>query len=477
MRTQGSTLAGTIAIWVLFFSFSSAYALAETTPCPHEWTHALKLNDRGGDVLALQKFLNLDSDTVVATTGPGSPSYETNRYGGKTADAVRRFQEKYRAEILEPQKLASGTGRVGEATRAKLNLLCAVANVSDQVSATASASPKGITIPDILTISDSGQPESSIAPNGAGVNFTTITLTAGNNNVTVRSVTVERVGMASDSAFATIALNGEDGLQIGNQLAFDSNHRAVFKTPFVVRAGTSQTLTVVGYMAADLTNYAGQTPILQISALDASSPIMGQLPLKGSVQIVNSSLVIGGATGMLSPLDPNGARNRYIGEHDVIFSAIRMTANSVEDVTLSYMIWNQSGTASASDMVNIVTIAGATSSPAIVQADGRTYISMFDPAVVIPKGQSIDVLVKGDLKTTGAGRTVQFDLFDNTDDEGTGGNTYGFGVPFVPSGNTAVSGNSVFITSDGTTDGTAGTPFFAGSVTTITGGTATYVGK
>ncbi len=480
-----ASIAATLT-FVAFVVYAPVVLAQAAPPCPFVWMQNLKVGSTGTDVLKLQQFLNASPDTIVSTTDAGSPGNETTRYGKLTAKAVAKFQEKYAASILAPAGLTSGTGAAGAFTRAQLNALCSVAATSAapsesgaNVAAAAGASATTSTQEaDTLTVSDPGQPAAGIAPAGAGVNFISVTLTAGSKDVTVNNVTVERVGSASDQAFAAIALTDSSTyLQIGNQYPLNANHIVEFKTPFIIPAHTSQTFTIVGYMAANLTNYDGQMPLLQIRSITASSPVVGTFSLRGSPQTANNSLVVGGVTVALSPLDPNSVTTHYINEKGLVFSAIRMTANSPEDVSLSYMIWYQSGTAGSHDLANVVTVVGTTSYPAIPSADGKTYISIMNPAVIIPKGHSTDISIQGDLLPSGANRTVEFDLTDNTDDEGTGGNTYGFGVGVVPSGNTASSGNSVFLTSDGSTSGTSLTPFFSGSVTTISGGAIISVSR
>jgi hypothetical protein len=77
---------------------------------------------------------------------------------------------------------------------------------------------------------------------------------------------------------------------------------------------------------------------------------------------------------------------------------------------------------------------------------------------------------------SGVNRTVKFDI-RKSGNVALLGNSYGYYVLIYPGGSTATSGNSIFITSDGTTDGSEGRPFFSGSVVTINGGTFTGVGK
>lgn len=460
---------------------ASAASLGSQNICLHAWNRTLTLGAYGSDVHALQQFLNVDPQTTLTPLGLGSPGHETNFYGAHTASAVARFQKKY---------TIAATGSLDMLTRAIMNALCtasaATAYSTTTTAAlsttaaptTATSTAVSTTTDDALTVSDPGQPLSSLAPAGSGsVPFISITLAAGNKDVTVNSIAVRRIGIGTDGAFANIALNDPSGFQIGNLVSFDSNHTTLFKQPFTIPAHTSETVAVVGNMANDLSNFVGQKPNLQIDSIHASSPIVGAFPFVGSPQTLNNTLVIGGALATVSPFDPNTPTNHYIGDTGVRFSGIRITANSQEDITLSSIIWNQIGTAAADDLAHVTTFANGTSSSTTIRPDGKTYVSIFNPVIVIPKGQSVDVYIQGDLGTTGANRTVEFDIYDNTDDVSLTGNTYGFGVGLSPSGNTAATGHSVFITSDGTTGGNTGTPFFAGSVLTIKGGSASYIGK
>lgn len=467
---------------VLFIALFSSASADTSSVCPYSWERNLKAGSTGADVLALQKFLNSSLETRISDTGAGSPGYESDFFGTRTKLAVIKFQEKYASEILTPNDLVKGTGTAGASTRAKLNSLCVAPAISQTNPPSLDAGMAQVTSAvsaqdDVLTLSDPGQPDSSIAPANAAMAFLSFTLTAGENGVTVRTVTIRRAGLGSDAPFSSIGLYGEDGLQIGNIKSFNGKHEALLNEPFVILANTTQKFDVYVNTAADLTNYDGQRPHLELVSIDASSPVAGILPLRGSPQTINASLVVGSAVAQRSSYDPANATTRYINDKNIRFSGIRMTADSKEDLTLSNIIWRQNGTTGSGDISNVVTVVNGKSYPTTVRK-GKDYISFFDPGIVIKKGESIDVYIQGDVDYTGANRTVKFDINDNTDDVSLSGNTYGLGVGVSPDSNTDVAGvESAFITSDGTTDGTAGTPFYSGSTVTISGGAETSIGK
>ena len=448
---------------------------ASAIPCPYAWTNNLKVGSRGEDVMSLQKFLNSYPDTSIADTGPGSAGNETYLFGGLTKKAVIKLQEKYASDILVPNGLTKGTGIVGAATRAKLNELCANVSANDASAPSAAVSAAQPTASSSeLTVTATDQPDYTLAPAGAiYVPFTRATLTAGSSDVAVNSMTVERIGPSADAAFIALDLFVDDAYQSTAYL--HSNHRATFADPFTIPAGSAVEVSVTGEMAVDLTDYDAQMASFKIVAIDASTTVTGALPVSGTFQTLNNSLAIGSVTASLSPYDPNGARTRYITDTGIIFSGIRLSVNSAENVKLNSITWDQSGSASASDFKNVETVVGDKSYSAESE-DGRYFTSTFPDGIVLNKGDNLDVYVRGDLTGTGANRNVRFDIHYPTDVDLVG-QMYGYGIYLVPGDNTATEGNSVFFTTDGTTDGDSLVPFFVGSVTTISAGAATSISR
>lgn len=82
-----------------------------------QFSSDLKLSSRGKEVEELQKCLAKDPE--IYPTGE-----ITGFFGNLTKEAVIKFQEKFKKEILEPWGFNKGTGIVSKTTREKLNEIC-----------------------------------------------------------------------------------------------------------------------------------------------------------------------------------------------------------------------------------------------------------------------------------------------------------------------------------------------------------------
>lgn len=419
-------------------------AAAETCPAVER---SLRLGSTGADVSALQAYLEIEP--------------QTGYYGPRTFAAVSAFQSAHGLEAI---------GIIGPRTRATLSAACAAsATRAAEASSVASATT---TVP--FSISRAEQPADTIAPHSAlYIPFTAFELAAGAEDVEVRSITVERIGPAQDQAFDYLSLLDEEGGEAAYGY-LDSNHRVVFRPGITIPAGETHTFTVAGNMVSDLSSYDGQVAGFAIVAVDASQPLAGTLPLSGTFQRIVSSLTIGSATMVRGGLDPATARTNVFGEA-MNFSSVRVYADSIEDVRLDGITWRQSGTAGPNDIGPVHVYAGDV--VALSTADDRSYTAEFPGGIVIPKGQSIEIYVRATPLAAAANRTVRFDLQGSTD-VWLSGLTYGYGIAPYPTGNTDVEGTtSAFLTSDGTTDGDALTPYYAGSPVSVTSGTFNYIGR
>lgn len=416
------------------------FVSAGSTQCSYTWQSSLRIGSTGAAVSALQQFL------AVSPTG---------YFGKQTAAAVSAFQTNHGI---------SQTGTVGPLTRSALNAACIVP--------VASAPEPAASVP--FSILLAVQPAQTLAPEGAlYVPFTSFTLVAGDEDVDVTKLIATRIGPAQDQAFEYVSLLDESGSEVTYGY-IQADHTVTFRDTFTVPAHETHTYTIAGNMKYDLTDYDGQVAGFSVTALEANVPVQGVLPIRGTLQGINASLPIGSATLMRSGLDPASNTTRVFGNTPITFSAIRLTAGSLEDLRLTSMIWRQAGSAGEHDLSDVQIIAGDRSVPAT--ADGRDYYADFPGGILIPKGTSLDISIRGSLLPAASQRTVQFDITYSTDIF-LRGTMYGYGIAPYPESNTDVAGaQSAFLTTDGTTDGDALTPFYAGSTVTVTSGAAVYIG-
>ncbi|HVM73302.1 MAG TPA: peptidoglycan-binding domain-containing protein [Candidatus Paceibacterota bacterium] len=427
----------------------------------YTFTQNLKMGATGGQVMWVQQFLNNHGFTVAAS-GAGSPGNETSFFGPATMKAVVAFQNANASAILAPVGLTTGNGNWYAGTRAQANAMCAGSTTGSTGTGTGTTSyGPGI------TVSAGVQPANSLAPALANrVPFTTFTLT--NNSgaaVTISGITVQRTGLAADAAFAGVELLDQNGIQLGTSRTFNSNHQAVIGTPWTLNAGQSATYTVAGNMgtATVEAGYAGQVAGVTVVGVNTTVPVSGSLPISGAQQTINSTLTIGTATAISSSYDPNSYRTQSIGTTGITFSAVRLTAGSAEDEKLYSVTWNQTGSAGTTDIGNLMTVVNGTSYPVTADSTGKYYTSTFPGGVLVPKGNTVDVYIKGDLTgNNGAARTVEFDIY-RASDIYLVGQTYGYGVtPTATAAGSLLTGNhaSEYFTS----------PFFQGSLLLVNPG-------
>ncbi len=167
-------------------------ALSPLVAFGYDFTVNLKVGMSQSDVLLLQRALNTDTDTLVSSAGNGSAGFETNFFGVKTLDAVKRFQEKYKDEILSPAGLTSATGFVGPLTRNKLSQIYISTDGISQVNTGVLSEKTPITSPkkvyDRAELNKILYPTYTIKPRSDVVNrplITSITPTTGKNGTEV----------------------------------------------------------------------------------------------------------------------------------------------------------------------------------------------------------------------------------------------------------------------------------------------------
>lgn len=429
--------------------------------CPYVWDQNLQIGDTGADVMKLQQFLNDELSTPLAQSGAGSPGSETQYYGSITAAGVKRFQEKYRSDILDQAGLSSGTNFFWTLTRAKANDVCASApsdtdDGDDQVS-----TPTGTAR--IVSVS---QPSGTLAPDNASrVPFTKFAIQAGASDVTLHEITVERVGLGSNSAFSGIQLQDGDGVLLGNEKTLNSNNKARLGEDHVVEAGTTETFTVIGNMPADNSSRAGEQLTLRVVDVDTDASLGGaSLPITGASHTVNATLSIGSADATVGSLDPTANTTKEVGTTGYTFQSIKITAGSAEDVRVRSIRWDQTGSASQGDLANVKVVVDGTKYDTTVNGGGDKYTAVFPgDGLLLKKGFNEEFSIEGDI-VGGSDRTVIFDI-ENATDIHVVGETFGYGITPTQSDDGTASDTGTQLTS--------GTPFFDGAKVDVSTGSLT----
>jgi peptidoglycan hydrolase-like protein with peptidoglycan-binding domain len=222
---------------ILFFYLF--LALLIPTAGEAQYTRTLRLGVSGDDVRALQRILNQNTATQITSVGPGSPGQETGFFGVKTRDAVMRFQELYRSDILVPAGVSAPTGIAGPMTLAKA---ASLTGISDPVGSASPQSTPAVPVPALpplvlaptsplsfakAPVSAFGLGKSTVTPGeifvlyGSGFDNEKIAFSAGGTLLEVHSRRSESVGLVvpqgmKEGAYEIVMIDTRSGALIEN---------------------------------------------------------------------------------------------------------------------------------------------------------------------------------------------------------------------------------------------------------------------
>lgn len=390
--------------------------LAQQTPgtqvpiIPCTFTRNLFVGVSGEDVRCLQRYLNA-SGFRLATLGVGSPGNETMFYGALTRAAVARWQAAY--GVFPP------AGFFGPISRGQYSVLLAAGFPPPGGIGGGTPPPVPNPVTARLGVTAPAQPAATLAPQSAArIPVLRVTLTANSaSDVTVRSLLVERRGLSLNTPFESLILIDEaTGFSIGNPQTLSTQNLVTFQEPIVIPRSTSRTFTVAVNMLSSLTQFSGQIAQFALVGVTTANavPVDASFPILGPQITVNSSLQIGTLTMERGPSDPGTSRTFEVGASSVVFSAVRATANSIEDLVLESVRWHQIGSIAAADLSEVRVTVNGTSVTATPSADGRFWSASFPGGITIPRGSSREIVIRGNI-IAGTGRTVDFDISRETD--------------------------------------------------------------
>jgi len=413
----------------------------------------LQLGMTGDDVKCLQSLFNTDDSTKVAETGAGSPGNETSYYGSLTKAAAVKFQEKYSEDVLAPWGLTAGTGFFGSTSRAKANelltALCATptptptecAEYTTESDCTgagcywyddtchADAEVPPVTGEDVLTVAvASDTPAAATIADNANANFTKVTFTAGDEDVSIKKIYVTRTGNTGNADVENIKFVDMDGVKYGSTGSLNVNSKAMitFSTNLVIEAGTSESYYIrAGF--ADTTS-GGKTAALGIASVDdievaGDTSVSGSFPLYGNTMSVVDMTIGSVSLEEITLVDSTPD----IGDTDVVISEFKITAGSTEGVTVEQLTAMEAGTAALDDVENVELYSvtnGTSLGETSWDSSGKAHWNNLN--LSIDKGETHRFQIRVDV-LDGTGLTLNADIKDGSDSLVTvKGNTYGY---------------------------------------------------
>jgi hypothetical protein len=263
------------------------------------------------------------------------------------------------------------------------------------------------------------------------VPMTIVQFAAGDSDVQLKGLNVQRTGLSQNSQLANVMLFLPNMQRLGVPTSFDAANKAKFNFNHTIPAGQTQQIIIAAH------NYPGSTGRINLG-IESAADIITNGSVKGSFPIVGNTqtqvtLDVGRVTISKGPNNPSTASTVDIGDKNERLMQVRLTAGSVEKIAVSSMGFKKgiNSTFDLDDLENYHLVndrTGQKLADGVVAGDIVSF--KFDP-VILDKGDFVDLSFRGDI-LDGAGKTVSFTIVDEDWAVGSQGLTYGFGPAFSP---------------------------------------------
>jgi len=441
-----------------------AFALVIGSNANAAITMQLKQGVTNDQVKELQQFLNgCSAETKVASTGAGSPGYETRYFGSLTKAAVYRFQQK-----MGIVTTSSSIGLVGPATRAKIAAGCgAMPNTFAPAGCTSASGYSPITggacyaigSPNANTFAPAGCiAASGFSPVTGGACYAvssvpqtgTVTAMLSYDNPasstllatqatadlahftftgtgTINTITLKRIGISADSTLEDVFLF--DGPVRLTDSATPSSGSLITYTGLNIAVNGSRTISVRSDIAGST---SGETVGVQLTSFNGNA-----VSISGNIHTIASStpatIAVSNAVGTIT--EPGAGLLVWGGD----------LAIGTRDASLSRLALRQVGSIPSNEINNFKLLVDGVQVAAAASLDSNNYVTFnVSPTKTLTTGTRV-LKVMADV-IGGSNRTVEFDLRGSYDitamDSQFGANIESTGTfPFGPSTSTLSAGS------------------------------------
>ncbi|MDH5596672.1 MAG: S-layer homology domain-containing protein [Candidatus Peregrinibacteria bacterium] len=303
-----------------------------------------------------------------------------------------------------------------------------------------------------VSLSNSTAASSTLPLGAASVSLASYDLTAASDDVVVTQIVVTRGGVGQTEDWSALYIyEGAQRLTTGRTINSDTNTATFPLKDFVVGAGSTRSITVVG----DVDLAAGSSDQHYFYVASAADVTSNAASVSGDFPVAGNTFTMGGATTIVNTVtvEPGSAPAQpVLGELDAEIASIRIQAGSTNDVAVHQIALTQGGSLSSDKMENLTLLRGTDVVATAAGFVGDVVTFVLDTPYVIPEGQTKTFYVHADLTGGRSGDTVRLYLDENTDVVAID-QQYGFGAQIdnqMLSGNTvALKGGDVTVADNG----------------------------
>lgn len=268
----------------------------------------------------------------------------------------------------------------------------------------------------LLAVLSSDTPTFSIVvPRASLVPFTQIDLTAFNNDITIDHMTIQRSGISYDANFIDLViLDADTRFPISDLVPLNNDHRAMFETNIFIPEGSTRSIILAGNIAST----PNATEMASLNLVDIhltnDSTLSGNLPIIGNQLMMNGSVNIGSITVSGGSLNPAWSV-QPIGTQDYIFSSVKITASSREDVQLELIRFYNNGNAADTDVVDLELLHDGVVIATLPSMNNNELIfDLSDNPIDINRGTAHEFSLRGDI-VGGLSHSISFDIEEKAD--------------------------------------------------------------